>query len=276
MVWVSRDALIPLRHAATAAHEPSMNIDVLGWLRTSGADLLSRLDLPHLLGHTSPLHVSAPILALIVVSAVALSIPKATWAWFGLFTTLVHELGHAFGALLTGRIVHGIQVHQNHSGSTVSVGYGTLSLVISGFFGYPAPALAGAGLLWSVFTGYTAAAMLAGTVIILLTLLFIRNGFGLLVVLGSAAVSAALWYWGSPTVQGVALLIIGVSLLVGAVRGLATVVTVHTSHRERLDSSDAYILYSRTMIPSPIWLAGFAGVIGWCVWAAGLALAGTV
>lgn len=204
------------------------------------------------------------MLAIVAVAAV-LSIPRVTWAWFGLFTTLVHELGHAVAALLTGRVIHGIRIRRNHSGEAVSSGRGGVGPVISGFFGYPAPAIVGAAHLWSVFNGYTAIALFVGGVVLVLTLLVIRNLFGVLVVLASAGASALLWFSATPEVQGYALLVIGTALLVGSVRGLATVIGVHTRRRDQLQTSDAYLLFRRTGVPSPVWLLLFAVVIGGCV-----------
>ena len=60
--------------------------------------------------------------ALILLAAAALSIPNATWRYFGLFSTVVHELGHAFAALMTGRRVTGIRLNFDHSGLTTSFG----------------------------------------------------------------------------------------------------------------------------------------------------------
>jgi hypothetical protein len=211
---------------------------------------------------TAPLDVSTPLLVGIVVAAALLSIPRVTWRWFGLFATLVHELGHAFAALLSGRVVNGIRIRRDHSGDAMTTGRGGFGTVLSGVFGYPAPAIVGAALLWSVYNGYTALALLVGGVVLVLTVLVIRNLFGVLVVLGSAAVAAALWFYAAPDVQGYALLVLGVALLVGAVRGLVAVVGVHTSRRGQLRTSDAYLLFTRTGVPSPVWLAIFAVLIG--------------
>jgi hypothetical protein len=217
--------------------------------------------------------VSTAVLITIAAVAAALSIPRVSWQYFGLFTTLVHELGHAVAAVLTGRLVRGIRIHRNHSGDAVSSGRGVVGPVVSGVFGYPAPAIVGAALLWSVVNGYTAIALFAGGVILVLTLLVIRNLFGVVVVLASAGVSAALWFYASPTAQGYALLVIAIALLVGSLRGLATVIGVHTSRRSQLASSDAYLLYRRTRIPSPVWLGIFAIVIiGCCILAVGTVL----
>lgn len=202
---------------------------------------------------------------IIVLAAAVLSIPRLTWQWFGLFTTLVHELGHAVAAMLTGRFVHGIRIRRNHSGEAVSSGRGGFGSVVSGFFGYPAPALVGAAQLWSVFAGYTAIALLVGGVILVLTLLVVRNLFGVLVVIASAGVSAALWFAATPEVQSYALLVVGIALLVGSVRGLLTVIGVHVRRRDQLQTSDAYLLYRSTHVPSVVWLALWAVLIAACI-----------
>lgn len=201
------------------------------------------------------------MLLAIVAAAALLSVPRATWQWFGLFATLVHELGHALAAILSGRIVHGIRIRRNHSGDAMSTGRGVFGTVLSGVFGYPAPAIVGAALAWCVFNGFTALALFVGGIILVLTVLVIRNLFGVVVVLVCAGVAALLWFYAAPELQGYALLVLAVALLVGSVRGLATVVGVHTSRRSQLQTSDAYLLYQRTGVPSPVWLLLFAALI---------------
>ncbi|MEH6780506.1 MAG: M50 family metallopeptidase [Rhodoglobus sp.] len=226
------------------------------------------------LARTTPVDVSPTLLIVIVAAAAVLSIPQPIWKWFGLFTTLVHELGHAVGAILTGRFVHGMKIRMNHSGEAVSSGRGKLGSVISGSLGYPAPAIVGAAQLWCVTQGYTAAALFVGGIILVLTLLVIRNLFGFLVVAVSAAASAALWVWATPEQQSYVLLVIAIALLVGSVRGLATVIGVHTRRRDQLNTSDAYLLFKRTGIPSVFWLLVFAALIGASVvWAVTMVLA---
>lgn len=211
-----------------------------------------------------PVAIPLPVLLAILMVAAALSLPRVTWQYFGLFATLVHELGHAVAAILTGRMVHGIRIRRNHSGDALSSGRGVFGTVVSGIFGYAAPAIVGAAQLWSVFNGYTAIALFAGGIVLVLTLVVIRNAFGAVVVVVSAAVSTLLWFFATPAVQGYALLVIGVALLVGSVRALGTVVGVHLRHRDQLASSDAYLLYRRTGIPSPLWLLLFTALIGGC------------
>jgi hypothetical protein len=237
-------------------------------MRESRIDFLTAWpSLLEIFSQSTPVLVDPVTMAVIVAAAIVLTVPRASWRWFGLFTTLVHELGHAFAAALTGRRVTAIHIRADQSGSAHSLGRPGFSAVFSGFFGYPAPALVGFALLWAVFNGFTAAALVLGGVIIILTLLFIRNLFGVLVVLGSAAVSFCLWYFGTLEQQGFAMLALGVALLVGAVRGLFTVISVHTSHRDRLESSDAYLLARRSGVPSFIWLLAFTAVILGSAWA---------
>jgi hypothetical protein len=214
------------------------------------------------LARTTPVEISPTLLIVIVAAAAILSIPQPIWKWFGLFTTLVHELGHAIGAILTGRFVHGMKIRMNHSGEAVSSGRGKLGSAISGSLGYPAPAIVGAIQLWCVTQGYTAIALFVGGAILVLTLLVIRNLFGFLVVAISAAASAALWLLATPEQQSYVLLALAIALLVGSVRGLATVVGVHTRRREQLSTSDAYLLFKRTGIPSVVWLLLFSALIG--------------
>ncbi len=209
-----------------------------------------------------PIAIPLPVLLGILAVAAVLSLPRSTWRYFGLFATLVHELGHAVAAILTGRVIRGIRIRRNHSGEAVSAGRGVAGTVVSGIFGYPAPAIVGAAQLWSVFNGYTAIALFAGGLVLLLTLVVIRNLFGAVVVLVSAVVSAVLWLLAPSAEQSYALLVIGVALLVGSVRSLGTVIGVHLRRRDQLATSDAYLLYRRTGIPSPIWLLLFALLIG--------------
>jgi Peptidase M50B-like len=219
-------------------------------------------DLLDSLARTAPVEISPTLLIVIVVAAVALSIPRPTWRWFGLFTTLVHELGHAVGAILTGRFVHGMTIRMNHSGEAVSSGRGRVGAAISGSLGYPAPAIVGAVQLWCVSQGYTALALVVGGSILVLTLVVIRNLVGFLVVAVSAATSAALWLWATPEQQSYVLLVLAIALLIGGVRGLATVIGVHTRRRGHLSTSDAYLMSRRTGIPSVFWLLLFAALIG--------------
>lgn len=92
-------------------------------------------------------------------------------------------------------------------------------------------------------------------------LVLVRNGQGILILGGSAAVALALVWFGGGEPAGYACLVLGIALLVGACRDWIKVVRVHARRRD-LASSDAYLLRAATGVPSALWLGGFAVVIG--------------
>ena len=211
-------------------------------------------------------------LLLILLAALMLSVPRPMWRYFGLFVTVVHELGHAFAALTTGRIVRGIHLRFDHSGAMISRGSGRAAAAWTGFWGYPVPAVVGAALVWAAFNGWSSLALSVSAVLLLVTLLFIRNVQGAVIAVGMAIVSELMVFFATPAFLGHATLAIGIALLVGAVRDWLNVVSVHTRRRQLLGNSDAYILSRRTGLPSGVWLAGFALVIAVsCAVAAGTA-----
>jgi hypothetical protein len=198
-------------------------------------------------------------LVLVVLVAAAVSVPPVTWRFFALFVNVVHELGHACASIMTGRIVTGIKLRFDHSGTTMSYGrIGGISEVWATFWGYPVPAVVGAALVWTALTGWASAALSVSAIILLLTILAIRNWAGLAIISTAASVSVAMVWFASAEVLGHVTLALGIALLVGSVRDWVKVLSVHTSRRDELETSDAHILYRETGIPSPAWLVLFA------------------
>ncbi|MFB8371622.1 M50 family metallopeptidase [Pseudarthrobacter sp. NPDC055928] len=213
-------------------------------------------------GRTALPDVSLSELAVVLLVATALSIPRATWRYFGLLATATHELGHAFAALMSGQRLGGIRLSLDHSGTTTSYSRGRLAAVWSGFWGYPVPALTGAALVWSGFNGWGPAALTAGSLTLLLSLLFVRNLAGFLITVCAAAAGAALVFFVPHAFTGHVAIALGLALLVAAVRDVIKLMHVHFRRRDRLASSDAYLLYRSTSVPSFIWIALFAAVVG--------------
>lgn len=205
-----------------------------------------------------------PILAIIAI-CILLTVPRATWRYFGLYVTFVHELGHAFAALMTGRFVHGLKIGLDHSGELVSSGKPGFSAAWSGFWGYPVPALVGAMLIGSTYFGYGSAALSVGALILLVSLIFLRNWVGILVALSSAAIAQLLVVFTPKYAIAWVVLSLGLMLLIGGVRDLFKVLGVHISRRELIASSDAYLLATRSWLPAWFWLLGFTVVVGACV-----------
>lgn len=225
---------------------------------------------------SQPPELSLSEVLIILLAAAALSVPTATWRYFGLFSTVVHELGHAFAALVTGSRVTGIRLNFDHSGLTTSFGRPGWRTAWATFWGYPVPAVVGSVLIWCGFAGWAPAALSVGALVLLLALLFIRNAGGVLILLGAVAVSTILVVAVPAEFTGHVVVALGVALLVGSVRDLGKVAAVHVRRRRERGQSDAYLLYRSTGIPAAVWLVLFTAVIaGSLVWAWTVVAAGT-
>ena len=196
--------------------------------------------------------------------ALALVLAPATWPRVRLGVTVVHEAGHALVAVLVGRRLRAIRLHSDTSGLTVSRGKprgpGMVAMLAAGYLAPAALGLVAAlllangrsvGLLW---------------LLVLLTaglILWVRNGYGLLVLLvGGAGVLLLTWY-GDGTVQSVAAYLISWLLLLAAPRPL---VELLTAGRRRGRTSDPDQLAGLTRVPAVLWillllLANLAGLV---------------
>lgn len=218
----------------------------------------------------SPLpQVTGTELGVVVLLAVAVSLPRASWRYFGLLATVTHELGHAFAALMTGQRLGGIRLSLDHSGTTTTYSRGRLAAVWSTFWGYPVPAVAGATMVWCGFNGWGPAAMSVGTLVLLASFLFLRNGIGLLITAAAVLAAVLLVLFVPAEFNGHVMIVLGLALLVAAVRDLGKLLTVHLRRRDRLPTSDAYLLYRATRVPAPVWILLFAAVVAaswWFAW----------
>lgn len=212
----------------------------------------------------SPPEVGVVGLVTLALVAAVLSVPPRSWRIFGLFVTVVHELGHTAAALLTLQRVTGITLRLDHSGTTTSRGRRGWRSAFTTFWGYPVPAVVGAALVWCAAYGWASVALSVGALVLVSALILVRNVQGVLILGGSAAVSLALVWFGGAASAGYACLVLGIALLVGSCRDWLKVVRVHTGRRDRA-SSDAYLLQASTRVPSLLWLGLFAFVIAGAV-----------
>ena len=213
-------------------------------------------------GRTTPPLITFPELLLALLAATALSVPRRSWKYFGLLTTATHEIGHAFAAVTSGQRLSGIRLRLDHSGTTTTYSRSKAATMWSCFWGYPAPAVAGAAFVLCGFTGWGPAALAGGAVVLALTLVFLRNLAGFLVTGAAIACSLALVLVVPREFSGHVAVILGLALLVGAVRDLFKLVHVHLRRRHRLSTSDAFLLYRATAVPSGIWILLFAVAVG--------------
>ncbi|WP_028569301.1 M50 family metallopeptidase [Salinispora tropica] len=171
--------------------------------------------------------------------------------------TIAHEGGHALAALLTGRRLHGIRLHSDTSGLTLSAGRPTgLGMVITLLAGYLAPplvGLAGAGILG----GNRITLLLWVAVALLLAMLvLIRNVFGALSLLVTGGLVLAVSWYAAPQVQA-AFAYTGVwFLLLGGLRPVVELQRLRA--RGRMPASDADQLAGITPFPAFFWVSVFA------------------
>lgn len=171
--------------------------------------------------------------------------------------TIAHEGGHALAALLTGRRLHGIRLHSDTSGLTLSAGRPTgLGMAITLLAGYLAPplvGLAGAGILG----GNRITLLLWIAVALLLAMLvLIRNLFGVLSLLVTGGLVLAVSWYAAPQVQA-AFAYSGVwFLLLGGVRPVVELQRLRA--RGRMPASDADQLAGITPFPAFFWVMVFA------------------
>ena len=212
-------------------------------------------------GRNEPPAITLTELLLTVVLATALSIPRRSWRYFGLLATVVHELGHAVAAVTSGQRLSGIRLRFDHSGTTTAYSRSRLATAWSCFWGYPAPALVGSAFVWCGHTGWGPASIAAGIVALAASLLFLRNLSGVLITSAAIAAAVGLLLLLPASFAGHAAVVLGLALLVAAVRDLLKLANVHLRRSERLASSDAFLLYRITAVPSAVWIALFACVV---------------
>ncbi len=206
-------------------------------------------------------------------AAVLLVVLPPTWSVLRHLVTLVHEAGHALVAVLTGRRLNGIRLHTDTSGLTVSSGKPRgPGMIATAAAGYLAPAVLGLVSIALVEGGHTPWALYAGLTTMALMLAFIRNWFGLVVVVLVGA-AVALLIWRAPAdVQDFAALTFAWFLLVAAPRASVDL----WSHRRRVRTrtTDADVLARLTVLPAPVWNLVFivltAAMLAGGVWLVGV------
>jgi len=197
---------------------------------------------------------SAAVALLIVAS------PRA-WRLARMAITIAHEGGHALASLLSGRRLEGIRLHADTSGETLTRGRRNgVGIVVTALAGYLTPPLLGAGAS-GLLAAHRVTLLLALLLVLLgVTLLAVRNWYGVLAVLMTAgAVLAVTWLAGALTRAAFAY---GVTwfLLFGGMRPVIELARsrARVRRRGRPSPSDADHLAALTGAPGGMWVAFFA------------------
>jgi len=192
----------------------------------------------------------------LIIAAVVLAmvIPAPAWRITGLYSTLVHELGHIVSALFTGRFVTGLRLGWDHSGEVVSRGRGKFSVIVSGIFGYPAPLWVSALMFWAISIGYAGQALGIYALFFLLALVFVRNWPAFVVCTVSALIALGVVFFAPVEAYLYLSLLIAGFLLIAGLRDYAKLLAVHTWRRRDVAQSDAYLIARATHTFAGLWL----------------------
>lgn len=190
----------------------------------------------------------------LVTGAVALLLvaAPASWPRVRILLTVVHEAGHALVAVLAGRRLNAIRLHSDTSGVTVTRGRprgpGMIATLLAG---YLAPALLGLGAAALLAAGRPLALLWLLAAAAVLMLLWVRNGYGLAVVLVVAAALAAVSWYGAPAVVAGAAYLVAWVLLLAAPRPLLELLAAGRRGRR---GSDPDQLARLTRVPAVVWV----------------------
>jgi len=215
------------------------------------------------------------VVALTAVLAMLLVWAPGAWPVTRHVVTIAHEAAHGFAALLSGRRLHGIRLHSDTSGLTVSAGRTTgPGMVMTAAAGYVGPGLLGLGAA-ALLAHHRAVGLLWALLIMLALLLIqVRNWFGLWSVLLSAAAVFGVSWWLQPQLQSAFAYLLTWFLLLAAPRPVLELQTLR--RRTSARSSDADQLARLTWVPAIAWVGFFLVVtVGSCVVGAGWMVAAT-
>ena len=192
--------------------------------------------------------------------ALLLVLSGSPWRLARNVVTIVHEAGHALIAVLAGRRLEGIRLHSDTSGVTVSRGKREgPGMVLTSLAGYPAPGLLGLAFAALVAANRITVLLVLAALLLLGVLVMVRNAYGVLSVVLTAAGLAALALIAGDEVQSWFVYLVTWFMLLGGIR---PVIELRAKRRRgAARDSDVDQLGRLTGVPPALWLLILA-VIG--------------
>lgn len=217
-----------------------------------------------------------PLLVLLTaVVAVLVVATRLPWRISRNAVTIAHEGGHALVARLAGRKLHGIRLHSDTSGLTLSSGRPSgPGMILTLLAGYVAPSLVGLAGAWLLAGNRITLLLWVAVVLLLAMLVMIRNMFGVLSLLVTGGVVLAVSWYASPQVQAAFAWTSVWFLLLGGVRPVVELQRLRS--RGRMPESDADQLARLTPFPALFWVGVFMLVSLAALAAGALLLAGPI
>ena len=197
--------------------------------------------------------VGAAVVALLVV------LIRDVWVVARNVVTIVHEGGHALVALLVGRRLQGVRLHSDTSGVTLSRGRPTgPGMVATTLAGYLAPSLLGLGWAALLAAGHITALLWLTVLLLAAMLVVVRNAYGVVSIVVTAAVVFLVSWFTSAQVQAAFAFAFTWFLLVAGIRPVVEL--QRSRRRHRAPDSDADQLAALTRVPGLVWVFVFGAV----------------
>jgi Peptidase M50B-like len=191
------------------------------------------------------------------LAALLVVLNAGSWRLAGKVITIAHEGGHAVVSVLSGRRLEGIRLHADSSGVTYSRGRRRgPGLVLTSSAGYVTPSLLGVGAAALLATRHQTALLWLALLLLAATFLAVRNAFGALAVLATAAGVFAVSYFASAAVQAGFAYLTAWFLLLGGMRP-ALELTHRRRRSPRSGLSDADQLARLTGVSRNVWVVAF-------------------
>jgi len=199
---------------------------------------------------------SGQIVAFTAVLAALLVWFPGAWGITRHVVTIAHEASHGFAALLSGRKLHGIRLHSDTSGLTVSAGRTTgPGMILTAASGYVGPGLLGLGAAWMLASHRAVGLLWALLILLALLLVQVRNWFGLWSILVSGALVFGVSWWLTPPWQSAFAYVLTWFLLLAAPRPVLELRAQRRATGAR--TSDADQLARLTRVPAMVWVVFF-------------------
>jgi Peptidase M50B-like len=203
------------------------------------------------------------VVAVTGLAALVIVLDAHSWRLASKVITIAHEGGHALVSVLSGRRLEGIRLHTDSSGVTYSRGkrHGP-GLVLTAAAGYVTPPLLGAGAALLLAERHVTAMLWLALILLAATFLAVRNAFGAVAVLATAAGVFAISYFASAAVRAGFAYLAAWFLLFGGIRPVLELPrrrrrTPRRSRPARGGASDADQLARLTGVSSGVWVALF-------------------
>jgi hypothetical protein len=197
------------------------------------------------------------VVAVSAAAALVIVMQATAWRLSRNIITIAHEGGHALVSVLSGRRLDGIRLHSDTSGVTYSRGKATgPGVVLTAAAGYITPSLLGLGAAWLLVAGHVTAMLWLALALLAATFLAIRNAYGVLAVLVTAAIVFTVSYYADARIQAAFAYLAAWFLLLGSIRPV-----IELQRRRRrggVQRSDADQLARLTGVPGGLWVTVFA------------------